>query len=170
MRMFDTSMRLAEVPGFTRFSARATVSAFGSTITPLAVKLLVLQRLGGGTGAVELVSAARWLPYLLFGLPGGSALDRRRRLPLQLGCDVGSGLVLLAIPVLAYTGVLNLGWLLLAMLASGCCRWSTGFGPESFVPRLVPVSELLRPRTLGSIRAKPPPIRPVRRWAAVWCR
>ena len=89
-----------------------------------------------------LVSAAQWLPYLLFGLLAGVLLDRRRRLPLQLGCDVGSGLVLLAIPVLAYTGVLNLGWLLLAMFGFGLLSLVNSVASQSFVPRLVPVALL----------------------------
>ena len=131
-------MRLTEVPGFTRFWAAATVSAFGSTITPLAVQLLVLQRLGGGTGAVGLVSAAQWLPYLLFGLLAGVLLDRRRRLPLQLGCDIGSGVVLIAIPMLAYAGLLGLGWLLVAMFGFGLLSLINSVASQSFVPRLVP--------------------------------
>lgn len=129
---------LAEVAGYRRFLTAATISAFGSTITPLAVLLLVVNKLHGDSFALGLVSAAQWLPYLLFGLVAGALLDRRRRLPLQRGTDVGSALVLGLIPLLAWRGELDLATLLIVMFCFGLFSLVNSVASQAFLPRLVP--------------------------------
>lgn len=54
----------------------------GSYVTTLAVQVLVVLTLRGGPAAVGVVSAARWLPYLLFGVFAGVFVDRARRRPI----------------------------------------------------------------------------------------
>ena len=53
-------------------------------------------------------------------------------------------MLLLAIPVLAYAGVLDLGWLLVAMFGFGVLSLVNSVASQSFVPRLVP-ARLLPP-------------------------
>lgn len=50
---------------------------------------------------VGLVSAARWLPYLLWGLVVGVLVDRSRHRPLLVATDFGRAALLVAAPVLA---------------------------------------------------------------------
>jgi hypothetical protein len=57
--------RLGDCPGFLRFWPAATVSGFGTYVTTLAIQVLVVVTLHQGAAGVGLVSAARWLPYLL---------------------------------------------------------------------------------------------------------
>lgn len=129
---------LGEVPGYRRFLTAATVSAFGSTITPLAVQLLVVNKLHRNSFALGLVSAAQWLPYLLFGLVAGALLDRRRRLPLQRWTDVGSAVVLGLIPLLTWLGGLTLPTLLAVMFCFGLFSLVNSVASQAFLPRLVP--------------------------------
>lgn len=73
--------RLRECPGFGRVWTAATISSFGSYVTGLAIQVLVVETLGEGAGGVGLVSSARWLPYLLFGLAAGVLIERGHRWP-----------------------------------------------------------------------------------------
>src|SRR3569832_1407919 len=77
-----------------------SVSAFGSAVTTLALQVLVVITLHGDATRVGLVSAARWTPYLLFGLIVGALVDRRPRRPLLIATDLGRALMLGAIPAL----------------------------------------------------------------------
>jgi MFS family permease len=82
-----TAEGLRSCPGFGPFWAAATVSSFGTYITTLAIQVLVVLTLGGGAAEVGLVSAARWLPYLLFGVFVGVFVDRARRRPILVTTD-----------------------------------------------------------------------------------
>ena len=81
-------MRLRTHPGFRLFWAASTVSDFGSEITTLALRVLVVTTLAGSSADVGLVNAARWVPYLLFGVLVGALADRVRRRPLLVGTDL----------------------------------------------------------------------------------
>ena len=87
-------------PGFRLFWAAFTVSGFGSQVTTFAVAVLVVTTLGGTAAEVGVVNAARWLPYLLFGLVVRALADRVRRKPLLVGTDLArAALVLAASPL-----------------------------------------------------------------------
>jgi MFS family permease len=95
-------------PGFGSFWAAATVSSFGTYVTTLAIQVLVVLTLRGGAADVGLVSAARWLPYLLFGVVAGVFVDRARRRPVLVATDIVRCVLLTAIPTLAVTKHLSL--------------------------------------------------------------
>ena len=129
---------MSSSPGFTTFWVASTVSDFGSAITALAVQVLVVVDLDGSAAQVGLVNAARWLPYLLFGVVAGVLVDRARRRPLLVGTDLGCGVLLLAIPLLALTGRLQISALVVVMALFGLLALVHDAAFQSFVPRLVP--------------------------------
>lgn len=133
-----TPPRLREVPGFPAFWTASTISAFGTSVTTVAVQVLVVVSLHAGATGVGLVSAARWLPYLLFGLVAGVLVDRLRRRPLLMGTDLLRGLLLVLIPVLALTGRLSLGGLMAVLSAFGLLSLLNDAAHQSFLPSLVP--------------------------------
>src|ERR1700722_1510079 len=96
------------LPGFLAFWTASTVSDFGSYVTALALQVLVVVTLKGTATDVGLVSAARWLPYLLLGLVVGALVDRYRRMPVLVATDVARAVLLAAIPALWLAGWLNL--------------------------------------------------------------
>src|SRR6185436_11336655 len=57
---------------------------------------------------VGVLTALEALPYPLFGLFAGVMVDRLRKLPVIIFADIGRGLALLAVPVCAWLGVLNM--------------------------------------------------------------
>ncbi|MBA3523092.1 MAG: MFS transporter [Geodermatophilaceae bacterium] len=134
----DSRARLGDAPGFWTTWTAATVSGFGSYVTSLAVGVLVVITLDGGATEVGLVNAARWLPYLLLGLVAGVVVDRVRRRPLLVTADLGRGVLLLCIPLLASIDRLHIGWLLIVMTVFGLLSLIHDAAFQAFVPRLVP--------------------------------
>ena len=133
---------LASVPGYSRTWTAATVSAFGSYVTALAVGVLIVADLDGGATDVGLVNAARWLPYLVFGLVMGVLVDHLRRRPLLVGADLGRAVLLGAVPLLWATDRLSVGWLAVLMAGFGLLNLTFDAAFQSFVPRLVPAALL----------------------------
>ena len=64
---------LRQTRGFARLWTASTTSAFGSYVTVIALPFVVAEVLAGDGLDVGLVNAARWVPYLLFGLLAGRA-------------------------------------------------------------------------------------------------
>lgn len=129
--------------GYLRFWLAETVSQFGTYITTLALQVLVVLTLKGTATDVGLVSAARWLPYLLFGLVLGALVDRRRRKPILVATDLGRAALLAAIPGLWLLGALSLPVLMLFVALFGVLTLLNDAASQSFLPRLVPTPSLL---------------------------
>jgi len=133
---------LRDSAGFGRFWAASTVSGFGSYVTVLAVRVLVVVTLHGTAFQVGLVNAAGWLPYLLFGVLTGVLVDRARRRPLLVVTDLARGVLLLAVPALAVTHRLHLPVLIAVLVLFGTLSLVNDAAFQSFVPRLVPPGRL----------------------------
>lgn len=123
---------------FRWFWAGETVSGFGTWITFLALQVIVVDHLHAGTVGLGWMNAARWLPYLLFGLVLGALIDRIRRRPVMIASDLLRALLLCAIPALWAFGVLSLGPLLLIVALLGTATLVNDSASQAFVPRLVP--------------------------------
>ncbi|MQA81797.1 MAG: MFS transporter [Streptosporangiales bacterium] len=134
--------RLGDCPGYWRAWTAWTVSEFGTYVTTLAIQVLVVLTLHGGAAEVGLVNAARWVPYLVFGVVAGVLIDRVRRRPVLVVSDLGRGALLLAVPVLAFVHRLELVWLLVVMAVFGAMSLLGDAAAQAFVPRLVPPSLL----------------------------
>jgi MFS family permease len=95
-------------PDFRKLWGSLTIVHFGGQITFLALPLTAAIALNASPFEVGVLTALEALPYPLFGLFAGVLVDRTRKLPLIILCDVGRGLALLAIPVAAWTGLLSM--------------------------------------------------------------
>jgi MFS family permease len=98
-------------PDFRKLWGSLTIVHFGGQITFLALPLTAAIALNASPFEVGVLTALEALPYPLFGLFAGVLVDRTRKLPLIIACDVGRGLALLAIPVSAWFGALSMGLL-----------------------------------------------------------
>jgi MFS family permease len=137
-------MRLRTHAGFRLFWTASTVSYFGSQVTSLAIQVLILTTLAGSAADVGLVNAARWLPYLVFGVLVGALADRVRRKPLLVGTDLARAALLCAVPLLAWSGGLSVLVLALLMAVFGLLSLVNDAAHQSFLPRLVPRESLTR--------------------------
>jgi len=131
-------LRLSEHGAYRRFWLPATVSGFGTAVTTLAVRVLVVERLHGGATQVGILNAARWVPYLLVGVFVGVLVDRSRRRPLLVAADLGRAALLLAVPTLSAADLLTLPVLALLMAGFGLLSPNGDAAARATVPRLVP--------------------------------
>ena len=130
--------RLVDVPGYLRFWTASAVSSFGSQVTGLALQILTAVTLSASATEVGLVNAARWAPYLLFGLMAGVLVDRRRRKPVMVGMDLGRAVLLGAIPLLYALDRLSVAALCACVFAFGVLSLFFEAANHSYVPQLVP--------------------------------
>ncbi|WP_226762235.1 MFS transporter [Arthrobacter sp. SO3] len=137
-----TDPKLRRYPAFVRFWLASTVSDFGTYITTLALSVLILVTMDGTPLDQGLVNAARWTPYLLFGLVAGVWIDRFPRRTVLVGGDVGRGLILTAVCVTAVTGAISVPTLMILMFTFGTLALTSDAAYQSFIPQLVPRSLL----------------------------
>lgn len=131
------------VPGFRTYWAAATIGAFGSSVTVIAIQVLVVSVLDASATEVGLIRAAQLLPYLLLGLVVGALVDRMRRKPVLVWSNVLLAATLLVIPALWALDRLSLWAVAVVLFLFGTLNVIEFAALQSFLPRLVPRSELL---------------------------
>ena len=117
--MTERAARLRHNPGFRRIWLASTISDFGTSITAVALGVLIVSDLGGTATDVGLVRGASVTPYLAIGLFVGVLADRVRRKPLLVGTDLGRAVVLAGIPLVAAIGALTVPLLAGLMVVFG---------------------------------------------------
>lgn len=105
----DTRRAGRLAPDFWKFLVGQTVSSLGSSFTVFALPLLVFK-LTGSALSLAYVTAAEYLPILLFGLIIGAGVDRVDRRRLMIFVDTVQALVIFSIPLLAMLDLLSLWW------------------------------------------------------------
>ncbi len=125
-------------PLFIRFWVASTVSDFGTYITTVALSVLILVVLNGTAVDQGLVNAARWAPYLMFGLVAGVWVDQTRKRTVLIAGDLGRGFVLSVLCVTALLGVLSIPALLILIFLFGTLALMSDAAYQSFLPQLVP--------------------------------
>jgi MFS family permease len=128
---------LLRTRNFGLFWVGESVSAFGSAITTVALPLVAVSTLHASTGMVALLTAANWLPWLLFGLPAGTWVDRWPRRRTMLTADLVSAAVLVAVPIAAWTGALTIAALLAAALVCGTSSMFFNLAFNGYLPHLL---------------------------------
>ena len=137
-----TSSEVFPSGSFLRYWRAGAVSGLGTYVTMFALQALVVLTLHGSAADVGWLNAARWLPYLVFGLVVGAIVDGRRRLPLMVGTDLLQAALLLTIPLMWWLGLLSLPALMLIVIAYGAASVVNVAAAMSLLPRLVEARHL----------------------------
>ena len=95
-------------PDFMRLWTSMAITSFGAQITNLALPLTAAVLLQATPMQMGILVALETLPFALVSLHAGVLLDRVRKLPIVILSDVGRGLVLLALPLAAFTDLLSI--------------------------------------------------------------
>jgi MFS family permease len=122
---------------FGKLWAALSVSLMGSKITALALPLIAAITLGASPLQMGLLAAAGQFPFLLFSLPAGVWIDRRRRRPVLIGADVGSAALLLSVPLATLfggPGMMQLYWVAFGV---GTLTVVSELAHYAYVPTLV---------------------------------
>ncbi|MGY1602255.1 MFS transporter [Geodermatophilus sp. SYSU D00815] len=122
---------------FRLFWTGHSVSQLGAAVTQVALPLVALLTLEASAAEVGLLRAAEFLPYLLLTLPAGALVDRVRRRPLMIGCDLWRAAWLLLVPLTAWLGGLSLPLLLAVTAAAGAATVLFDVAYLSVLPSLV---------------------------------
>ncbi|MCM3922826.1 MFS transporter [Frankia sp. AiPs1] len=139
-----------QIPNFRRFLAGQVVSLCGTWMQTIALGWLVLS-LGASGTTLGLVTAAQFLPVLLFGPYGGLIADRTNRRHLLMMTQVGSGLAALALGALDLTGTARLWMIAVAAALIGLCNAVDNPARQSFVQEMVGSDHLPNAITLNSV-------------------
>lgn len=140
------TVRLFGSKDFFRLWLAQVVSALGDWIGFLAI-LAIAERIGGA-GAIGVVMTARILPGFFLAPVAGVLLDRWDRKRVMVGCDVGRGLVLLALPFVDNIPQLVVISFLLEVLT---VMWSPA--KEAETPNMVPPGHLATANSLSMVAA-----------------
>jgi predicted MFS family arabinose efflux permease len=124
--------------GFLRFWAADTVSLLGTYVTALALSVLAMDNLQSSGTELGILNAARWVPYLLFGLIAGVLVDRHRRRPILLGADYARAGLLAVIPLLTLADALTMPILIGIVTVFGALSLVYEAAHQAFLPQLVP--------------------------------
>jgi MFS family permease len=93
---------------FRKLWTSLTITSFGTQITNLALPLTAALLLRASPMQMGILVALETLPFALFSLHAGVVLDRVRKLPVVIASDLGRGLALLVIPIVAWFDALSI--------------------------------------------------------------
>ncbi|GAA2747153.1 MFS transporter [Kitasatospora cinereorecta] len=105
-RLIPALLRVAE---FRRYWTGQTISAVGDQVTGIVLPLVAVGTLHADAGWMGLLTAAGWLPSLLFALHAGTWADGRSdRRRVMIAADLARAVLLLTVPVAYLLDVLTL--------------------------------------------------------------
>jgi MFS family permease len=130
-------------PDFLKLWCGLTISLVGMQVSGLALPLTAVLALGASGTEMGILGAARWLPYLLFGLLAGAWLDRVRRRPVLIASHLGRAMLLASIPVAAILGWLRIEQLYIVTLALGSLMIFSDAAYQALLPSLVSREDLV---------------------------
>jgi MFS family permease len=141
--------RLLRETAFRRYWSAQTISMFGDQISSVALPYTGILALHAGPAEMGYLTAAIWLPSLLFAVHAGAWADRRGgRRRLMIAADLGRAALLATVPVCAALHVLTLGQLYAVAFSVGTLSvLFTVCDPALFVA-LVPEEEYLPGQSL----------------------
>lgn len=128
---------------FRRYWLSSVFNSFGAQIGSLAVPLCAALLLNATPGQMGLLLTCQALPFTLFSLPAGVWLDRRRKLPVLVTCQVIQGLLVAGMPFAWWLDILSMPWLYATVLAFQTCNVLGGGAEQIFVTLLVGRERLL---------------------------
>ncbi|WP_405008531.1 MFS transporter [Kitasatospora purpeofusca] len=134
---------LRRIAGFRNFWLSRAVSGLGSTITVVALPVLVFRETRSPL-LVSLVAASGTLPYLAFGLVAGAIADRVDRRTLMIVTDVLSALCLATVPLAWVLDVLTAAQVVAVAFLSSSLSLFFDAGVYGFVPDIVGKDSLVR--------------------------
>jgi predicted MFS family arabinose efflux permease len=138
-------------PDFLKLLTGQTISKFGSHISGVALPLTALLVLSATPVQMGILVALEGAPVLLVGLFVGVWVDRLRRRPILIACDLGRALLLGSIPLAAALGVLRVEQLYLVAALAGILTVFFDIANQSYLPALVERERLVEANSrLGS--------------------
>jgi len=119
-----------------------TVSEVGSQLTNLALPVFAVTMLNVNESQMGFLNAASTASFLLVGLIAGAWVDRWVKRRVMIWADVVRMLAILSIPVLYFSGVIQVWHLFLVAAIMGLATVFFDVAYQSFVPIVVPKEQI----------------------------
>lgn len=129
-------------PDFWKLWLGQAISALGSSFTGFALPLLVYNLTGSALN-LAYATAAHFVPYLLFGLFIGAWSDRTDRKRLMVWTDIGRGVLIATVPLLATINMLDVLWIYLVLFVNSIFAIAFDAAKFAAVPSLVDKDDLV---------------------------
>lgn len=142
--MSDPALDARREHDFRRLWVAQGVSMFGSLITRAALPFTAALALHASASQMAVLAGANLVASLVVAPVVGPWLDRTRRKPVLLACDVVRALVLATIPLAALTGHMTFGLLVAVQIASGAFSTAFDVAQASWLPDLVGEERLVQ--------------------------
>jgi MFS family permease len=119
------------------------ISSFGGQITLLAVPLTAAVLLHATPTQMGLLTCMEIMPFVLFSVPTGVWLDRRRKLPVYVIGELTIACAVASVPFAWWRGWLTMGWLYLAAFVIGAVNTTAGSAAQIVLTQIVPRERLV---------------------------
>jgi MFS family permease len=123
------------------------ISEVGSQVSLLALPTVAILVLGASPFQVGLLAACENLAFPVLGLVAGVYVDRLRRRPIMIVCDVGRLLALASVPIAFALNALSMGQLYAVALIVGVGTVFFDVSYQSYLPALIPRADLIEGNT-----------------------
>ena len=120
-----------------------SVSLFGDQFTLLALPYIAVKMLKADPFQMGILAALGSLPFLLIAIFVGVWVDRHRRLPVLIAGDLGRGVIVLTIALLAFAGLLHLEYLYVLAFGTGVLTVFFDVAYQAYLPSLVTRQQLV---------------------------
>ncbi|MFZ5675164.1 MAG: MFS transporter [Pseudomonadota bacterium] len=140
---------------FMRLWAAQAVSAFGARITREGLPLAAVLTIQATPFELSVLAALAMGPGLVVGLFAGGHVDRSRRRPILIAMDIVRALVLMTVPVAAWSGMLSMPQLYIVAASVGAASVLFDIADNAYLPSLIASEDLLegnaKLNTTGSV-------------------
>ena len=130
-------------PRFGRLWSASAISNLGDGLRITALPLLAAS-LTRDPAAIAAVSAVVWLPWLVFGVAGGTIVDRLPRVGLLVGVQAGRMLVVAALAGLVWADAATMLVIYVVAFAIGIGEVLADTTMQALIPSVVPDEDLER--------------------------
>ena len=137
------SRSLCRHADFMKLWTGETISLFGTRIGSAAMSFAAVITLRATPFQMGLLSAAGYLPSVVFSLVTGAWVDRLRRRPIMILSDLGRTAVLATVPLAAKYGVLSMRHLYFVVLLAALLDLLFDISYRTYLPTLVEREQLL---------------------------
>jgi hypothetical protein len=127
---------------FLRLWTGQATSSIGTQLGGLAIPVLAVSVLQATEFEVGLLGAVQTAAFLLIGLPAGAWVDRWLKRRVMLWADLARAVALTAIPVLYFTGLLDIWQLILVGAVVGVANVFFDVAYQSYLPAIVAPEQL----------------------------
>ncbi len=139
---FGTDPLLRSVD-FRRFWLSSALNGFGGQITSLAFPLCAAVLLHASPAQMGTLVALQLAPFAVLSLPVGVWLDRSRKRPIILACDLMYAVILASVPCAYWLGWLSITWLYAVGMLVGTVQVLGGGAEQIFLTQMVGREQLI---------------------------